>query len=40
MLFLNNGEERGLLGAKWLVNTSLISNVKAYVNLEGGGTGG
>jgi hypothetical protein len=41
MLFFNNGEEYGGgLGSKWFVNSKFKKNVKAFINLEGGGVGG
>ncbi|KAI9341425.1 hypothetical protein BDR26DRAFT_860410 [Obelidium mucronatum] len=46
LLFFNNGEEIGLQGSRKLVNNPpeawkpIVSNIKAFVNLEGGGAGG
>ncbi|EQC25154.1 hypothetical protein SDRG_16963 [Saprolegnia diclina VS20] len=42
VLFLNNGEETGLCGSKWFVRQQLVAkyNVKAFLNIEGGGAGG
>ncbi|KAJ3024695.1 UNVERIFIED_CONTAM: hypothetical protein HDU68_007875 [Siphonaria sp. JEL0065] len=46
LLFFNNGEEFGLLGSRKLLQNTpnawkpLVSSIKAFVNLEGGGTGG
>ncbi|KAJ3066482.1 hypothetical protein HDU98_010190 [Podochytrium sp. JEL0797] len=44
LLFFNNGEEMGLQGSSFLLQSakyaSYISNTKVFVNLEGGGAGG
>ncbi|RKP17065.1 Zn-dependent exopeptidase, partial [Rozella allomycis CSF55] len=40
MIFLNNGEEIGLRGSKWMVNQTVYERVTRVINLEGGGTGG
>ncbi|RQM25379.1 hypothetical protein B5M09_000977 [Aphanomyces astaci] len=42
VVFLDNGEETGLCGSKWFVQSDLVSafKVKVFVNLEGGGVGG
>ncbi|ETV86949.1 hypothetical protein H257_01972 [Aphanomyces astaci] len=42
IVFFNNGEEDYLCGSKWFLDQNLTSrlHVQAFVNLEGGGTGG
>ncbi|RHY24234.1 hypothetical protein DYB32_008927 [Aphanomyces invadans] len=42
VVFLDNGEEAGLCGSKWFVQSGLADmfKVKVFVNVEGGGAGG
>ncbi|KAJ3393423.1 Endoplasmic reticulum metallopeptidase 1 [Entophlyctis sp. JEL0112] len=40
IFFFNNAEECGLLGARQFVHHDLYKNVRASINLEGGGSGG
>ncbi|OQR94289.1 hypothetical protein ACHHYP_01565 [Achlya hypogyna] len=42
VVFLDNGEENGLCGARWFTQQQLVGeyNVKAFVNVEAGGAGG